>query len=54
MPVITSRVITAQSYSMADGQQCRSTDGILASYTKHLGLQVRVTTVATMTGYAAE
>ena len=26
---------------MADGQECRATDGILASYTKHLGLQVK-------------
>ena len=31
---------------MADGQECRATDGILASYTKHLGLQVRIITVA--------
>ena len=39
---------------MVEGQECRATDGILASYTKHLGLQVRVTTVSTMTGYAPE
>ena len=39
---------------MADGQECRVIDDKLASYTKHLGLQVKVSTiVATMTGYAA-
>ena len=37
---------------MADGQVCRATDGTLASYTKHLGLQVKVTTVVARTGYA--
>src|SRR3954462_2949903 len=26
---------------MADGQECRATDGTLASYTKQVGLQVR-------------
>ena len=54
MPVITPEVITTQLYSMADGQECRATHGTLGSCTKHLRLQVRVTTVATMTGHAAE
>src|SRR3954466_7644292 len=33
---------------MADGQECRATDGTLASYTKQVGLQVKVSTVVAM------
>ena len=38
---------------MADGQECRATDETLASYTKHVGLQVKVTTVEARAGYAS-
>ena len=43
-----------QEYSTVDGQEGRATDGILASYTKHVGMQVKVTTVVARTGYASE